>query len=49
MKAISWAGLLLIGTFAAGYAAEPSYKIVDRIKVGDGGFDYFLAFVRSRT
>ena len=41
MKAISIATLLLsVGVAAAAYAAAPAYKIVDRIKVQNGGFDY---------
>jgi hypothetical protein len=41
MKATSVATLLLTVAFAAtAFAAAPSYKIVDRIKVQDGGFDY---------
>ena len=41
MKAISIASLLLsVGMAAAAFAAAPQYKIVDRIKVQDGGFDY---------
>jgi YVTN family beta-propeller protein len=41
MKAISVASLLLTVAFAAtAYAAAPNYKIIDRIKVQDGGFDY---------
>ena len=41
MKAISIASLLLsVGAAAAAYAAAPQYKIADRIKVQDGGFDY---------
>src|SRR5438105_2479461 len=41
MKATSVTALLLSVAFAtAAIAAAPSYKIVDRIKVQDGGFDY---------
>jgi len=41
MKAISVASLLLTVAFAAtAFAAAPNYKIIDRIKVQDGGFDY---------
>jgi DNA-binding beta-propeller fold protein YncE len=41
VKAISIASLMLsVGMAAAAMAAAPSYKIVDRIKVQDGGFDY---------
>jgi hypothetical protein len=41
MNAISVASLLLTVAFAATtFAAAPSYKIIDRIKVQDGGFDY---------
>jgi hypothetical protein len=41
MKAISCASLFLTVAFAAtAYAAAPNYKVLDRIKVGDGGFDY---------
>ena len=41
MKATSVTALLLSVAFAsAALAAAPSYKIVDRIKVQDGGFDY---------
>ena len=41
MKAISIASLLLsVGVAAVAFAAAPQYKIVDRIKVQDGGFDY---------
>lgn len=41
MKAISVATLMLsAGMAAAAFAAAPEYKIVDRIKVQDGGFDY---------
>jgi DNA-binding beta-propeller fold protein YncE len=41
VKAISIASLLLsVGVAAVAFAAAPQYKIVDRIKVQDGGFDY---------
>ena len=41
MKAIPIAGLILSVAFSASaLAAAPSYKIIDRIKVQDGGFDY---------
>src|SRR6267378_5922405 len=42
MRAISAASLLVSVAFAATAfaAAAPSYKIVDRIRVQDGGFDY---------
>ena len=42
MRAISAASLLVSVAFAATAfaAAAPSFKIVDRIKVQDGGFDY---------
>ena len=41
MKAISATTLVLSLAFgASAFAAAPSYKIVDRIKVQDGGFDY---------
>jgi DNA-binding beta-propeller fold protein YncE len=41
VKAISIATLLLsAGVAAAAFAAAPQYKITDRIKVQDGGFDY---------
>src|SRR3981189_2428736 len=42
MRAISAASFLVSVAFAATAfaAAAPSYKIVDRIKVQDGGFDY---------
>src|SRR5258706_4790557 len=41
MKVIPVASLVLSVAFAAAaLAAAPSYKLVDRIKVGDGGFDY---------
>src|SRR5882672_3418221 len=41
MKPISIATLFLTAAFAAtAYAAAPNYHVVDRIKVGDGGFDY---------
>src|SRR5258706_2651670 len=41
MQLIPIAGLVLSVAFAASaFAAAPSYKLVDRIKVGDGGFDY---------
>ena len=41
MRTISVVSLLLTVAFAATtYAAAPNYKVVDRIKVGDGGFDY---------
>src|SRR5262249_22503969 len=41
MKAIPVATLLLtVAVSAAAYAAAPNYHVVDRIKVGDGGFDY---------
>jgi DNA-binding beta-propeller fold protein YncE len=41
VKAISATTLVLSLAFSASaFAAAPSYKIVDRIKVQDGGFDY---------
>ncbi len=41
MKVVPIASLVLSVAFAAAaLAAAPSYKVVDRIKVGDGGFDY---------
>jgi hypothetical protein len=41
MRAIFISGLVLTVAFAAtAYAAAPNYKVVDHIKVGDGGFDY---------
>jgi YVTN family beta-propeller protein len=41
MRAICISGLFLTVAFAAtAYAAAPNYKVVDHIKVGDGGFDY---------
>src|SRR5579885_3577518 len=41
MRLVSVASLLLAFAFAAdASAATPNYKVVDRIKVGDGGFDY---------
>ena len=42
MKAITITGLMLSVAFSATAlaAAAPNYKIVDRIKVQDGGFDY---------
>jgi len=41
MKIVPVASLVLSVAFAAAaLAAAPSYKLVDRIKVGDGGFDY---------
>jgi YVTN family beta-propeller protein len=41
VKAISVATLMLsVGMAATAMAAAPNYKIVDRIKVQDGGFDY---------
>ena len=41
MKALSVIGIVLGVTLTApAFAAEPAYKIVDRIKVPDGGFDY---------
>ncbi len=41
MKAIPVASLLLtVAVSAVAYAAAPNYHVVDRIKVGDGGFDY---------
>jgi DNA-binding beta-propeller fold protein YncE len=41
MKAIAAVGVILsVALSAAAFAAAPSYKIVDRIKVPDGGFDY---------
>jgi len=41
MRTTSVISLLLSVAFAAtAYAAAPNYKVVDRIKVGDGGFDY---------
>jgi DNA-binding beta-propeller fold protein YncE len=41
MKVIPVASLVLSVAFATlALAAAPSYKLVDRIKVGDGGFDY---------
>jgi DNA-binding beta-propeller fold protein YncE len=41
VKAISVVTLMLsVGMAAAALAAAPNYKIVDRIKVQDGGFDY---------
>ncbi len=41
MKMVSVIGLVLSVTLTTpALAAEPAYKIVDRIKVPDGGFDY---------
>ena len=41
MKAIALAGVALsLALSAAAFAAAPSYHVVDRIKVGNGGFDY---------
>jgi len=41
MKTLSSIGLVLAFALTApAFAAEPAYKIVDRIKVPDGGFDY---------
>ena len=41
MKATLLAGIgLSVVLAAAAFAAAPSYHVVDRIKVGDGGFDY---------
>ena len=41
MKILSLLGLVLCAALTApALAAEPAYKIVDRIKVPDGGFDY---------
>src|ERR1700687_333909 len=41
MKIASLLGLVLCATLTTpALAAEPAYKIVDRIKVPDGGFDY---------
>jgi len=40
MRAISVASLFLTVAFAAAAYAASDYKVVDRIKVGDGGFDY---------
>src|SRR5712675_2267310 len=41
MKTLSLVGLLLSAALTVpAFAAEPAYKIVDRIKVPDGGFDY---------
>ena len=41
MKTLSIIGLVLAASLTApALAADPAYKIVDRIKVPDGGFDY---------
>src|SRR5882672_2558813 len=41
MKTLSVLGLVVsVALIAPAFAAEPAYKIVDRIKVPDGGFDY---------
>ena len=41
MRATSITSLLVSVAFAVtAYAAAPSYKVAERIKVGDGGFDY---------
>jgi len=41
MKTLSAIGLVLsVALTTPAFAAEPAYKIVDRIKVPDGGFDY---------
>jgi YVTN family beta-propeller protein len=41
MKTLSSIGLVLAFALTVpAFAAEPAYKIVDRIKVPDGGFDY---------
>ena len=41
MKTLSSIGLVLAFALTTpAFAAEPTYKIVDRIKVPDGGFDY---------
>ncbi|HYM17761.1 MAG TPA: YncE family protein [Micropepsaceae bacterium] len=40
MKAIPVALLVTVAASAVAYAAAPNYHVVDRIKVGDGGFDY---------
>ena len=40
MKTLSSIGLVLaVSLTAPALAADPAYKIVDRIKVPDGGFD----------
>src|SRR6266436_9791091 len=41
MKNAVFAGLVISAALtASAFAATPAYKIVDRIKVPDGGFDY---------
>src|SRR3977135_179469 len=41
MKTLSLLGFVVsVALTAPAFAAEPAYKIVDRIKVPDGGFDY---------
>ncbi len=41
MKAIALAGVAFsLALSAAAFAAAPTYHVVDRIKVGNGGFDY---------
>src|SRR5579871_3262900 len=43
MKSLPLAGLALAFGLAPALGAAPAYKVVDRIRVPDGGFDY-LAF-----
>src|SRR5215472_14874743 len=40
MRLLSLAGALVLGFVAQAQAADPAYKIVDRIKMPDGGWDY---------
>ena len=40
MKNLKLIGLVLAATLAAPSLANAEYKILERIKVGDGGFDY---------
>src|SRR5882672_5233535 len=40
MKTLRFFGLILSVTLTAPSLAEADYKILERIKVGDGGFDY---------
>jgi YVTN family beta-propeller protein len=41
MRAVQFTSVILVMLLAApGWAAAPAYQIIDRIKVGDGRFDY---------
>ena len=40
MKNLRFSGFVLAALLALPSFAQAEYKIIDRVKVGDGGFDY---------